>query len=275
MYSPTFIAFAAQLCGIGRVIPIYFYLHYVFSPIESFRSTDMRLTRVSYTRSILPILLLGYYIPTFAQLFWPTMEGRQSWNWVWQMFPVWMSAGTWALSKLAFTDTMAQDRLVDAKRDLPIIKYTVYTTVGISMLVWWYVCASSPFPLTQLFVPRSLPGESSNLEDFTRHFLKWDQAFMFANSALWMAYLFWDMKAAGMVKESWITIAMYAAATTLACGPGAALGLGWLWREDVITNRRHKSAIVEGFETGKQGQKHGYSSGAGDEKTGKGAAAKA
>ena len=28
-------------------------------------------------------------------------------------------------------------------------------------------------------------------------------------------------------------------------GPGAAVGLGWLWREELLTKRRHQAAVTE------------------------------
>jgi hypothetical protein len=78
-----------------------------------------------------------------------------------------------------------------------------------------------------------------------REFLKFDELFLFGNTFIWLGYLFWDMKHAGMLQASWFRIVLYATCTVLCFGPGAAVGLGWLWRENVITNKRHKAAITE------------------------------
>ena len=35
---------------------------------------------------------------------------------------------------------------------------------------------------------------------------------------------------------------------TMALGPGVAVGLGWLWREDVLAHKSHKAAVKKGRE---------------------------
>ena len=61
---------------------------------------------------------------------------------------------------------------------------------------------------------------------------------------LWLLYLFGDMKKAGMVEDSWLSILMKGAATLLLAGPGVTVGLGWLWRERILATRWHKDAVV-------------------------------
>ncbi|KAH7175113.1 uncharacterized protein B0J16DRAFT_349566, partial [Fusarium flagelliforme] len=68
---------------------------------------------------------------------------------------------------------------------------------------------------------------------------------LFTATFIWLAYLFWDIKHAGMLQTNWLKIYTYAACTIVMLGPGATAGLGWLWREDVITNKRHKAAVTE------------------------------
>ena len=70
----------------------------------------------------------------------------------------------------------------------------------------------------------------SDLIGFTREFLKFDEAFLFLNTFLWLAYPFWDMKHAGMVQKSWMELLLWTIGATFVLGPGAAAGLGWLWR---------------------------------------------
>lgn len=68
---------------------------------------------------------------------------------------------------------------------------------------------------------------------------------MVSHFSVWLALLFWDMKYARMMTKGWFTIAAYAVGSTLVFGPGAMIGLGWLWREDVITHKRHWAAVTD------------------------------
>lgn len=162
------------------------------------------------------------------------------------MWPVWISALTWGISKLFFTDTMLKDRLYDPKKDLPVMRYTVGTCVTISALAWWYTLASSGFSPLELFIPRHLAsGVTEGLDAICLVFIQWDEALMVTHLFMWLALLFWDMKYAGMVTQSWVAIVGYAVGSLVLLGPGATLGLGWLWREDVITNKRHWAAVTK------------------------------
>ena len=177
-------------------------------------------------------------------IFWPTHSGRESWLFFWQMCPIWIPITNFLLT-YAFPDTTMHDRIKTPRRDLPVMRYTVGTFVALSAAVWLWTCVISPFSLTDMFVPCAIPTSTSDLTTFIREFLKFDEGFLFTNTFLWLGYLFWDMKYAGMVHASWLKIVIYAISAILAVGPGAAAGLGWLWREDIITNRRHRAAITE------------------------------
>jgi hypothetical protein len=80
---------------------------------------------------------------------------------------------------------------------------------------------------------------------FIQEFLRVDQLSLFGNTFLWLVYLFWDLKAAGMLRRSWLTLVLYMATSILALGPGATAGLGWLWREYVLANIMHNNSTTE------------------------------
>jgi hypothetical protein len=204
---------------------------------------------MNYTLGILPAMILAYYIPCYAMMFWPTLLGRQSWLFVWQMFPIWIAITVFVLS-YAFPDTVMHDRINAPKCDLPAIRITVGALIGLSACAWIWALFTAPCSIVAVFFPRTLPATTSDLTAFTREFLKLDETFMFAATFIWLGYLFWDMKHAGMLQASWLKIVVYAVSTVAMFGPGAAAGLGWLWREDIITNRRHKAAITEATATG-------------------------
>lgn len=228
----------------GVMSPLYFYLHYVLSPIEKFSSTDHRLTRLNYTIAVLPAVLGSFLLPLCGAFFWPTLAERQSWLFVWQLYPVYLSVYLFAMSKL-FPDTVDVDKYTNPKRDLPIIQMYMGFSIVLVSSVWIWSWASGPYSLLDIYTPTAIPKTTSNLTDFIRDFLRYDQIFAFSPGLLWLVYLFWDLKHAGMVEVSWGRILLSGIGAMVALGPGATLGIGWLWRERVIAEKRHKTALTE------------------------------
>jgi hypothetical protein len=215
----------------------------------------MRLGRMNYALVVLPTLILTYYIPAFAMFDWPTISGREAWLFVWQMFPVWISITTTLLSWF-IPDTTVSDRFESPNRDLPVIRYTIGILSLISSAVWLWTCIAA-FPqnkITGILIPRSLPGQTTNLVTFIREFLKFDEILLFANTFMWLGYLYWDMKYAGMLKTSWVRILVYLLTSVMLLGPGATAGAGWLWRENILASKRHKDAVTEKSLTEERGR---------------------
>jgi hypothetical protein len=75
--------------------------------------------------------------------------------------------------------------------------------------------------------------------------LKIDYVLCFGAALLWLAYFFSDLKYAGMITQGWPTIVIFTVVTTVAVGPGATLGLGWLWRENTLATKHHKAALTK------------------------------
>jgi hypothetical protein len=214
----------------------------------------MRLGRLNYAVVLLPTLVLTYYIPIYAMFDWSTLSGREAWLFLWQMFPVWISLTTTLLSSF-IPDTTVSDRFESPNRDLPVILYTIGTLATISSTVWLFTCINALFQngIASVFVPDSLPSQATNFAAFTREFLKFDKIFLFGNTFLWLGYLFWDLKHAGMLKTTWIRLLVYLIGSFLLLGPGATAGLGWLWRENILASKRHKSAVTDSSWTGQNG----------------------
>jgi hypothetical protein len=188
-------------------------------------------------------MILTYYIPLFSMFQWETNAGRESWLFIWQMFPVWiMLAGI--LSSSIIPDTTASDRINAPQRDLPIIRYTMGTLVVVSSATWIWTHATSQYSFITLFTLERLPTQTTDFVSFSREFLKLDEISLLGHTFLWLGYLFWDMKSAGMMQTGWVMILLYFGATLAVLGPGATAGLGWLWRENILATRRHRHAIV-------------------------------
>lgn len=108
------------------------------------------------------------------------------------------------------------------------------------MWVWAWL----PYGARAVFVPTALPRRMPGLTEFTGQFLRWDEAFGLGAPLVWMGYLFRDLARAGMLPEGWFGVVGAGAACVLALGPGATLGLGWLFREHILATRRHKDALT-------------------------------
>ncbi|CAI7659374.1 unnamed protein product [Penicillium glandicola] len=241
---PTLFTFYGQLVGLGRVSTLYYILHYINSPIEVFKGADMRLMHLNYAISILPAMIFSYYIPLLATFFWPTVSGRKSWLFVWQMHPIWTSI-TLSLFSRIFPSTIKEDRVHAPRRDLPVIKFSIKFLVSGAVGFWLWARWTSMSSVAHVMIPTVVPSTQASFAACVCSILKWDTLSTFASTFLWLGYLIWDLKCAGMMQAAWVRVAIYGAVAFVALGPGAAVGLCWLWRENILAHKRHKDAVTE------------------------------
>lgn len=69
-----------------------------------------------------------------------------------------------------------------------------------------------------------------------------------ASSLFWTVLLFTDLKQAGMLRWSWLSLVGMFGVSAVLVGPGASLGLMWLYREYTLATKRHKGALVKDVE---------------------------
>ena len=239
------IGYYAQLSGIGVLSSIYFFSFIVTSQISNYKATDSRLTSMRWTTTVLPTLVLVYYISLIGQFFAPTYTSRHNWNWIWQPFPIFASVVQQILARTGIVpDTVKHDRIHNPRRDLTVIRYTINTLAFAGACTWLYTLTTSPYSVRDIFIPDGPLTSKADLIQHVRTFLQYDHLFCFASTYLWLAYLFWDLKHAGMIRESWLRLVVYMIGLTAVVGPGATTGLAWLWREETIAFKRHKDAIV-------------------------------
>ena len=248
---PNLFTALGQILGIGLVSTLYCFLHYIFSPIDNnnFSPTpadDQRLTRtrrISYAS--LPAVLLAYLVPFYMMLVWPDLPARQAVLFVWQLHPLWLAGVLWVLSSFVFkgTTTPAMDKGDRTQQeDLLTVRVLYVGTAGVlGAGVWWWSLAVYGF--REVFVPAGLPvSMAGDLTGYTGLFLRWDQVFGAGAHLVWLAYLFGDLKAAGMLREGWFRVVGLGLLSVLVVGPGATVGLGWLFREYILATRRHRDA---------------------------------
>jgi hypothetical protein len=242
---PLILGYNMQFFGIGVLMALWCMVHYIQSPIENFCARDLRLTDLSYTASVLPVILLTHYLPNFASFVtYLDPQTRHMANWIWQPFPVWTAILQFILKKTVMPDTVEEDRLKNPGRDLPTINYTMYSLCAISAATWWYTLYTAPFSPATLFVPNVAAMKTG--DEYIRLFLQFDEIFSLGACMLWLLYLFGDLKRVGMMDDDWISIVGKGLVTLAAAGPGVTIGLGWLWRERLLATKWHKDAIVSG-----------------------------
>jgi hypothetical protein len=236
---------AAQLRGIGVISWLYYFLYYIYTPIDKFKSVDMRLGRRNFAVILLPALALSYYLPTYAMLDWRDFAIREKILFVWQLFPIWFAALCWLLPKF-IKDTTDEDKFTAPTSDLPIIETAMGILISLSAASWIRTAlkAGTALKFYGLFIPSQLTLNTQDFTTFTSDFFKVDELGLFFATFLWLGYLFWDLKSAGMVEESWLNLVAHLVGATIVMGPGATSGMGWMWRERVLATVRHKDAIT-------------------------------
>lgn len=163
-----------QFYGIGVLMALYCFIHYVQAPIEGFRARDMRLTNMSYTASVLPVLLAAHYIPNYlAFSSYLDPETRHKWEWIWQIFPVVVSVSQFVLKKTIMPDTEPKDRVHNVTADLRTINVTILSLCALSAGTWIYTFAKAPFSMLTLFWPNVDATQTG--DEYIRLFLQFDQ----------------------------------------------------------------------------------------------------
>ncbi|KAH8743184.1 FAD binding domain protein [Diaporthe sp. PMI_573] len=217
--------------GMGAISPFYYFLHYVFSPIEKFAADDARLTNLGYTRIILPLTLLLISWPIFlATAGYPAADLTSTWRLSWILKPPFIIAIVqWILVKARISkDSMHEDSMGNQKRDLPYIRGCVYTLSTISAMTWISAHLSSS-PLISLWSGGILEPNSVGVV---------------FSSLFWVGLLIYDVKNAGMVNNKWVKVLTIGFAVSLFAGPLVAVALGWMWREEVLASKRERHAIT-------------------------------
>jgi hypothetical protein len=96
-----------QFFGFGVLAALWYLVHYIQTPIENFRARDLRLTDLSYTASVLPVILVTHYLPNFVQFSaWIHPTTRHAAAWIWQPFAVWTTILQFVLKKTVMSDTV-------------------------------------------------------------------------------------------------------------------------------------------------------------------------
>lgn len=190
------------------------------------RSAKDRQLRSEQALYLLP-LFLGLHTFEVVRIFTAAEpETRQYWVWAWQMSPLWIGVANSLLGCL----NAAVPGLKHSVLSSPRLLLGVMSVISSS--IWAYTLFSSPYSLSQVFIP-----DSTVYSDFighTRKALQCDEVFSFGSSFLWLIYLFFDLYATGLVGIGSLVVSSLLPLVAAVTGPGTALAIGWYWREQAI-----------------------------------------
>ncbi|KAK2882375.1 hypothetical protein FQN49_000430 [Arthroderma sp. PD_2] len=218
--------------------------------IAAHRRKDMRPTDLSYTRSILPLMFLAYYMPYHLTTWNIAFGTNLGALWIFQMFPLWVSLGQ-LLAKLAILPSTIEDgRHYGAKRDMGTIRLTV-AMAAVWSTISWFACIILALFFADPIV-FSFRGCLESLSEnrgqgswpYDQSGLPYNYLFTVGYSFLWIFYLYWDLKKAGMIAHNWLTLLSVFFLGGLCIGPGAAIALAWLYRENILATQRHNEALI-------------------------------
>jgi len=208
----------------------------------------MRLTKMHYTKAILPSLLMTFYLPLIQSWLLPEATQKETWVQIWQYFPVTLSLAQFAMSKI-WKDTADQDKIERPKRDVATLRYTIGVPAGVATMFWFYTLYASSVSFSQFFLPHNITTILANLSSTSAstlayNLLQYNYLIAILSTYLWLLYFVWDAKTAGMVTHTWIPVLITLALATIVLGPGGAVGAGFLWRKYIVTEKRHKGALT-------------------------------
>lgn len=227
--------FLYQLKGLGFVAPVYFFLHYVQSPLENYHAADNRLVQVGPAKTIIPTVALTYLLPTVAMMIAPGLSHRQWINGLfWQPFPIYAALVQRMLSKTV-KDTTFVDRVENVEADMPYLRYAYGFSAIIAASANIYVRLANPTSLLSVFFQGvSSPSAAIPLVKAIARTLRYDQIATFSAGAFWIMLHFRDLKKAKKTRAGWARIVGSFAGATLVAGPGAAMAAMWAWREEIL-----------------------------------------
>ncbi|KAE9367468.1 hypothetical protein N431DRAFT_383174 [Stipitochalara longipes BDJ] len=233
---PLLFGLAMQFLGRGQIVPLYLFFQYVASPPSKYTLGSSYLVPIRYAKALLPALIFGYIIPTLGFL-WPTFthETKQSWNFVWQFFPIW-SALFHELLARCFKDVPEQERGRDLASDLVWLRGTYEFLFLLSASTYIYVFFVSPVPFSQLFFGNiwNWGKDVRSLAEGVRLVSRWDEIFVFAGTAVWVLLCFRDLKREEKTKAGWVKLLLIMAGTGFVFGPGASMAVMCAWREELL-----------------------------------------
>ncbi|KAK0099773.1 hypothetical protein ONS96_008269 [Cadophora gregata f. sp. sojae] len=243
----TLLSASYQVKGLGFIAPIYYFLHYVQSPLSMYAAPDNRLTNMASAKVIIPTIATSFILPSVAMLAAPGIANRQWINGIFfQPFPLYAALIHRLLVKIV-KDTTQVDRIENVTADMNWLRLAYGFATATAAAAYLYVTLKSPVSLMEVFFKGiSNPSEALPLITGAAKVFRYNQIAASTAGAIWVLLSFKDLKTANKIRTGWPGIVGAFAGTTLIAGPGAAMaacGLGGrnVWRRRRLVKQRRQS----------------------------------
>ncbi|KAM0350969.1 hypothetical protein ACHAPU_002747 [Fusarium lateritium] len=229
---PVVFLFVSQMIAIGCTAPVFFFLCYIFTPAYKLTTPSLCRPGIAPCMALLPTLVLGYYVAHFPSYFHSSLEARNWWNWIWQLYPIWGSMIMIVLSKAVPQSGNQSTKSI--KQELNALRLTIGIVSIISAATWWYTLATMNYSILEVFVPQYLINCPHDPSAGLRTVIQFDYICCYSAGFLWLVYHFKDLENAGVCSISWIRAVVVSAVLGLLIGPGTLFPLIWLLREELL-----------------------------------------
>lgn len=221
---------------------------YAFLSLVNYSETPVLSAVDSSTAALMPSLLLGYYIPAFGMFFWPNLVERQSWLFVWQLYPLHVALAFFALSsvRLGLAESGGDQRLKKLRRDLVRLRLSIGLPAIISATTWAWTLYENRSHLANLFLPTGLPSRLlPDMTAFCGEFLRWDEVLVMLSMVSWVILVCSETARSDPGQRQWVRDIILGALILVLGGPGAFLAVGWQRREETLTKKWERELLLE------------------------------
>ncbi|KAE8351954.1 FAD/NAD(P)-binding domain-containing protein [Aspergillus coremiiformis] len=208
---------AFQCRGIGLLAPLHFTIEHLRTPLATLLHSRHKITPY-ILGSFLPALIAGSYVLIFANYVPQTVALRRYFHAIWHLLPIIMpllQIPFRRLERLVSPATQQpEQREEDAKRN---------STRNLRSIRFLSLSLALLSGLTFIHTRHTPPGVS----------MTYDETIAMASGLVWLGMKFRELKQLGY-PVWWGTVIATLAGTTATLGPGAAILLGWGWREEIL-----------------------------------------
>ncbi|KAK0616172.1 hypothetical protein B0T14DRAFT_497478 [Immersiella caudata] len=280
LQHPSILALTGQLIGLGVVAPLYAFLYLTASPSSSYSlpSTTTPVLPALILGYYIPTLLTFFspdlpdrqaflsiwqLFPVYISLAYHTIASLSTTpkDDVISTRPPSSNASTASDSdsepELDSDGAPPLPSLAKLNRDVLLMRITIGVPTLLGALSWMFTLIQARGEITRIFIPSGTPSSGlPSLTAFSAQFLRWDWVSVFGAMALWMGWVYVSegsgvqpqgylprVLKGGSAAVGWAGMLTAAGGIGLGFGPGAMLGVGWWWREEVRAAELEKTVL--------------------------------